>query len=468
MPLTVRSIVTAAIPTLAVLFGIFWFRRKKKPPSIEGSGFSKEENNVAREEDIVSVVDDNSQMCNSTPHVLVTQPSQPTPQEESFDITEALEKAVSESIAEEDPVGETHGESDSEEESVESVVTAIEASNSTNAAAPVNESDVGVIEDAATSSGSELNTPSPCDNVDKQVVVSEAVVELKSAPVETEHIEKIEIESNRAVISPKAPNSSSSSSRNNDDDIDEATENSALTNGVNGEEVEEESDACGEVEKIGVSNGVSKSQESHLSTGKLENGEPEAEVTGTSDATEDSKSLSWSETIELSENNNVEKTEEEETTLDPYNTEENCVEVTDSDESNKKPSATAKCPVSASNSQGNVSTTASSKYQSAKQLNKAAAVGATSKSPKANENKKSPRSQQSSRGKAESRGKEHHQSGFHKKGKHSETAKPFTKEGLEENGDSINVNGEDADWGSQAEAQPNGNSDSHSEVIISV
>ena len=452
MPLTVRAIVTAAIPTLAALFGIFWFRRKKKPPAI-GPNLSKEENNVAAKEEIVSVVD-KVQVCNSTPHVLVTQPSQPTPQEESFDITEALEKAVSESIAE-DPAGETHGESDSEEESVESVVTAIEASNSANAAAPVNESDVGVIEDAATSSGSELNTPSPCDNIDKQVVVNEAVVELKSAPVETEHIEKIEVESNRSVISPKAPHSSSSSSRNNDDDIDEATGNSALTNGVSEEEVEE-NDASGEVEKIGVS-------EPHLSNGKLENGETEAEVTGTSEETEDSKSLSWSETIELSENNNVDKTEEE-TTLNPYQT-ENCVKVTDSDESNKKTSATAKPPVSASKSQGNESTTASSKYQSAKQLDKPAA-GATSKSPKAIESRKSPRSQQSSRGKAESRGKEHHQSSFHKKGRHSETAKPFTKEGLEENGDIVNVNGEDAGWGSQAEAQPNGNSDSHSEVII--
>ena len=456
MPLTVRTIVTVAIPTLAALFGIFWFRRKKKPPAIEGPNLSKEVNNVAAEEDIVSVVD-KVQVCNSAPHVLVTQPSQPTPQEESFDITEALEKAASESIAE-DPAGETHGESDSEEESVESVVTAIEASNSANATAPMNESDVGVMEDAATSSGSELNTPSPCDNIDKQVVVNEAVVELKSAPVETEHIEKIEVESNRSVITPKAPNSSSSSSRNNDDDIDEATENSVLTNGVNDEEVEENS-ASGEVEKIGVC----ESQESHLSNGKLENGEPEAGVTGTSDATEDSKSLSWSETIELSENNNVDKPEEE-TTLDPYQT-ENCVKVTDSDESNKKTSATAKSPVSASKSQGNESTTASSKYQSAKQLNKPAA-GATSKSPKVIENRKSPRSQQSSRGKAESRGKEHHQNGFHKKGKHSETAKPFTKEGLEENGDVVNVNGEDAGWGSQAEAQPNGNSDSHSEVII--
>ena len=457
MPLTVRAIVTAAIPTLAALFGIFWFRRKKKPPAIEGPHLSKEENNVAAKEEIVSVVD-KVQVCNSTPHVLVTQPSQPTPQEESFDITEALEKAVSESIAE-DPAGETHGESDSEEESVESVVTAIEASNSANAAAPVNESDVGVIEDAATSSGSELNTPSPCDNIDKQVVVNEAVVELKSAPVETEHIEKIEVESNRSVISPKAPHSSSSSSRNNDDDIDEATGNSALTNGVSDEEVEENDDS-GEVEKLGVT----ESQESHLSNGKLENGETEPEVTGTSEETEDSKSLSWSETIELSENNNVDKTEEE-TTLDPYQT-ENCVKVTDSDESNnKKPSATAKSPVSASKSQGNESTTASSKYQSTKQLDKPAA-GATSKSPKAIENRKSPRSQQSSRGKAESRGKEHHQSGFHKKGKHSETTKPFTKEGLEENGDIVNVNGEDAGWGSQAESQPNGSSDSHSEVII--
>ena len=456
MPLTVRAIVTAAIPTLAALFGIFWFRRKKKPPAIEGPNLSKEENNVAAKEEIVSVVD-KVQVCNSTPHVFVTQPSQPTPREESFDITEALEKAVSESIAE-DPAGETHGQSDSEEESVESVVTAIEASNFANAAAPVNESDVGVIEDAATSSGSELNTPSPCDNIDKQVVVNEAVVELKSAPVETEHIEKIEVESNRSVISPKAPNSSSSSSRNNDDDIDEATGNSALTNGVSDEDVEENDDS-GEVEK----SGVSESQESHLSNGKLENGEPEAEVTGTSEETEDSKSLSWSETIELSENNNVDKTEEE-TTLDAYQT-ENCVKVTDSDESNKKTSATAKPPVSASKSQGNESTTASSKYQSAKQLDKPAA-GATSKSPKAIESRKSPRSQQSSRGKAESRGKEHHQSGFHKKGEHSETAKPFTKEGLEENGDIVNVNGEDAGWGSQAEAQPNGNSDSHSEVII--
>ena len=376
MPLTIRTIVTAAIPTLAVLFGIFWFRRKKKPPAIEGSDLSKEEHNVAAEEDIVSVAD-KAQVCNSTPHVFITQPSQPTPQEESFDITEALEKAVSESIAE-DPASETHGESDSEEESVESVVTAIEASNSASAAAPVNESDVGVIEDAATSSGSELNTPSPCDTIDKQVVVKEAVVELKSAPVETEHIEKIEVESNRSVISLKAPNSSSSSSRNNDD-IDEATEDSALTNGVSDEEVDK-NDTSGEAEKIGVNesqesdlsngklengeatedsaltNGVSdeeveendasgevevekivvnESQESDLSNGKLENGELEAEVTGTSDEAEDSsKSLSWSETIELSENNNVDKTGEEKT-LDPYQT-ENSVKVTDSDESNKK------------------------------------------------------------------------------------------------------------------------------------
>ena len=132
----------------------------------------------------------------------------------------------------------------------------------------------------------------------------------------------------------------------------------------------------------------------------------------------------------------------------------------------RKLSTTAKSPVSASKSQGNVSITASSKYQSAKHLNKAA-TGATTKSPKAIENKRSPRSQHSSKGKAESRGKEHHQSGFQKKGKHSETVKPFTKEGLEENGDSVNVNGEDTDYGSQAEALPNGNSDSHSEVIIS-
>ena len=47
MPLTVRTIVTVAIPTLAALFGIFWFRRKKKPPAIEGPNLCKEENNIA-------------------------------------------------------------------------------------------------------------------------------------------------------------------------------------------------------------------------------------------------------------------------------------------------------------------------------------------------------------------------------------------------------------------------------------
>ena len=425
MPLTMRTIVTLTIPTLAALFGIFWFRRKKKPPSIEGAKPPKEESVTAEDKESMN----RELICNSSPQVYVTQPSQPTPQEESFDVTEALDKAVAESVTE---VSETQGESDSEEESVESVVTAIEASNANTA--PVNESDVGIIEDAATSSGSELNTPSPCDAVDKQIVSNDATVETKSSPVETEHIEKIEVESHRSVLLLKESCPSNSVGK---DDNEEPKESNSLTNGVNGEVASADE------------NDVEKSQESHLSNGKLEN-----EITARSDPSEDEKSLSWSETIEMSENNNVDKIE---VSLDPYKTNAS-PQVTDCN-NDKKSNATAKSPVSASKSQGNVSITASSKYQSSKQ-----SKSASSKSPKANESKKSARSQQSSKGKVESRGKDH-QSGF-QKSKQLETAKISAKEESEESTESVKMNGEDTDWGSQAEALPNGSSDSHSEVRI--
>ena len=429
MPLTMRTILTAAVPALAALFGIFWFRRKKKPPAIEAPKLPKEECKV--EEEVIVV--NTQQVFNSTPRVFVTQPSQATPQEESFDVTEALAKAVVESISE--VPGEEKAESDSEEESVESVVTAIEAS-STSAAEP-SESDIGVIEDACTSSGtsSEVNTPSPCDTIDKQIAVNEAVIELKSVPLETEHIKKIEVESNRSVLSIKEQNSKAK----NDDEAHVG--DNALTNGLHQDEVEK-----------------SPSHEAHLANGKFEN---ESNITETSQE-DDNEPPSWSDTIELSENNNVNKAEEE-ICLDPFKTESTSSQVSESS-SDEKSSPSSKLSASASKSQGNVSTTAASKYQSAKQSK---STSSAHKGQKVSESKKSPRSQQTSKGKSDFRGKDH-QSSSHKKGKHPERSKTSLKDGVNENGDGMDVVGEDtSDWGNQAEALPNGtNSDTHSEVNV--
>ncbi len=119
-------------PTLAILVGIFWFRRKKKPPAVEG-----EPSKSQGEGDRIVVL--TSDPIVTSPVVYVTQPSQPTPKE-------AITKAVAYSMPE-----ALEAESDSEEESIESVVTAIEASN-TGQSKPA-DSDVGVIEDACPSSG---------------------------------------------------------------------------------------------------------------------------------------------------------------------------------------------------------------------------------------------------------------------------------------------------------------------------
>ncbi len=97
MPITIRTIITAAVPTLAALFGIFWFRRKKKPPAIEDKPQAGAVFTGAGEEVIQVKSED---VANASPALFVTQPSQPTPEAQSFDISEALAKAVAEGVSE--------------------------------------------------------------------------------------------------------------------------------------------------------------------------------------------------------------------------------------------------------------------------------------------------------------------------------------------------------------------------------
>ncbi len=91
MALTMRTVLTAAIPTLAALFGIFWFRRKKKPPAIEPAP------EPAPLESATEVKPEINHDVQSVPTVYVTQPSQPTPTEQKpFEITKALDEPVEE------------------------------------------------------------------------------------------------------------------------------------------------------------------------------------------------------------------------------------------------------------------------------------------------------------------------------------------------------------------------------------
>ncbi len=336
---------------------------------------------------------------------------------------------------------------------------------------------------------SEVNTPSPCDTVDKQIIVNEAVMQLKSSPVETEHVEKVEMPATRTVLSIQPPEKVTKEKLENE------VEAVALTNGTtegNEETKQEEPEVNKKNEQDLDQNEKLEAECSNTNNADEDgNGEPpreehESNVNGTNEEAEDGnceaseaqlsngqfvpevdglnmdesngggKSLDWSDAIDLSDNNNVEKTESA-VLLDPFggNGDEPSENYSPRDSKSSKASS-PKSPVSASNSQVSSTNAAVSRNQSASKQPKVPPTSTSSKAHKSNDRKpaRTPPS-----GKAH-RGKDLHSSATRKgrqisedKGKHNEDWN-----GGEEDA---------ANWGNQAGALPNGfHSDSHSEVTF--
>ncbi len=402
-----------------------------------------------------------------------------------------------------------------------------------------------------TGTNSEANTPSPCDTVDKQIIVEEAVIEIdtSSSNVETEHMEKVEVLSPRSILSLKraaseaeaaesasvkemeqdsnnvidasieeqsvpkvevgtvnsAPLPAAEDGQTDQGEEAEATEETPpeeiksatqLENGqteVEGQEGgdetcggsqqqsganeetesvvekgndvnaadsrsngdnDEASHAKGETENTVMNNTDTKEV---LTNGVAGDGQTESDLSNgehkkTSDV-DKNKSMSWSDAIELGENNNTDKSKEDAleawSRAEPFIPESDC----ESTCATIGSSSSASTISQVSNSSNNNSKHESSKPSSSKPTG----IIAPSK-PQRLETKKSRTQQQGGKGKGDPRDRE--LGSQRKRGRHWEKT-AVNGAGAGE----WNANGDAADWGNQAEALPNGNhSDSHSEV----